>query len=76
MVYNGLTLFIFTLVENTHDLKISPDKVFPFSFPMFPDEDDPLVSSKLSQLLQITFCWLCLKSIVRERHQQPASRGV
>lgn len=25
-------------------LKISPDKIFPSTFPYFPDEDDPLVS--------------------------------
>lgn len=38
---------LITAVEekNTCDLKISPDKVFPFSFPIFSDEDDPLVSN-------------------------------
>ncbi|XP_023251162.1 cilia- and flagella-associated protein 221 [Seriola lalandi dorsalis] len=29
------------------DLEISPDKVFPFSFPIFPDEHDPLTHSNL-----------------------------
>ncbi|XP_071320314.1 cilia- and flagella-associated protein 221 isoform X2 [Trachinotus anak] len=32
------------------DLKISPDKVFPFSFPIFSDEDDPLAHSNLVTL--------------------------
>ncbi|XP_068575700.1 cilia- and flagella-associated protein 221 [Cebidichthys violaceus] len=33
--------------ETTCDLKISPDKVFPFAFPIFSDEDDPLAPSNL-----------------------------
>ncbi|KAM4560585.1 cilia- and flagella-associated protein 221 [Odontesthes bonariensis] len=33
--------------ERTHDLKISPDKVFLSSFPIFCNEDDPLVLSDL-----------------------------
>ncbi|XP_044044430.1 cilia- and flagella-associated protein 221 isoform X2 [Siniperca chuatsi] len=33
--------------EMTCDLKISPDRVFPFAFPIFSDEDDPLAHSNL-----------------------------
>ncbi|GLD68476.1 cilia- and flagella-associated protein 221 isoform X1 [Lates japonicus] len=33
--------------QSTCALKISPDKVFPFSFPVFLDEDDPLARSHL-----------------------------
>ncbi|XP_040888487.1 cilia- and flagella-associated protein 221 [Toxotes jaculatrix] len=33
--------------KKTGDLRVSPDKVFPFSFPIFPDEDDPLAHSHL-----------------------------
>ncbi|XP_041822424.1 cilia- and flagella-associated protein 221 [Chelmon rostratus] len=34
--------------ETTCDLKISPDRVFPFAFPIFADEDDPLAPSNLA----------------------------
>ncbi|XP_075951224.1 cilia- and flagella-associated protein 221 [Anarhichas minor] len=37
--------------ETTCDLKISPDKVFPFAFPVFSDEDDPLAPSNLVPVL-------------------------
>ncbi|XP_069377369.1 cilia- and flagella-associated protein 221 isoform X2 [Paralichthys olivaceus] len=33
--------------EKTIDMKISPDRVFPFSFPIFSDEGDPLAQSNL-----------------------------
>ncbi|KAL6115391.1 cfap221 [Pungitius sinensis] len=33
--------------KTTCDLKISPDKVFPFAFPVFADENDPLAPSSL-----------------------------
>ncbi|XP_038573991.1 cilia- and flagella-associated protein 221 [Micropterus salmoides] len=34
--------------ETTCDLMISPDRVFPFAFPIFSDEDDPLALSDLA----------------------------
>nr|XP_040032529.1 cilia- and flagella-associated protein 221 isoform X1 [Gasterosteus aculeatus aculeatus]XP_040032538.1 cilia- and flagella-associated protein 221 isoform X1 [Gasterosteus aculeatus aculeatus] len=33
--------------ESSCDLKISPDKVFPFAFPVFADENDPLAPGSL-----------------------------
>ncbi|XP_054479993.1 cilia- and flagella-associated protein 221 [Anoplopoma fimbria] len=33
--------------ETTCDLTISPDKIFPFAFPVFSNEDDPLAPSNL-----------------------------
>lgn len=40
--------------ETTCDLKISPDRVFPFAFPIFADEDDPLVSTSHNSVYKIT----------------------
>lgn len=40
-----LCLFLSAEEEATCDLKIMPEQVFPFTFPIFSDEDDPLVRS-------------------------------
>ncbi|XP_073318608.1 cilia- and flagella-associated protein 221 [Pagrus major] len=36
--------------ETTCDLKISPERVFPFTFPVFSDEDDPLALGNLAMM--------------------------
>lgn len=42
-----MILYSFLVKKEDMDfLEISPDKVFPFAIPVFPDSDDDLVSSK------------------------------